>query len=186
MSEFDPINNPQDWDYVIIGGTKSPGICKVSGFSRKNEWDIKKGKGTIGATLTYVGKPPAKGKILWTLWRPEHFIQWQAFRPLLKYDPTKKNVVAVDIFYPSLDDLDIHSVVCEDLGGIEHQGMQLYTIEAEFTEYFPPPKKSAVSTPDGSKATSTKKNTSPGAQPDPISDAKQAEIAKLLQEAKEP
>lgn len=181
----DPFTNPQDWDYVIIGGVKSPGICKVSGFSRKNEWDLKKGKGTIGATLTFVGKPPAKGKIVWQIWTSEQYESWISFRQLLKYDPTKKSVTAIDIYYPSLDDIDIHSVVCEDLGQLEHQGNQLYTIEAEFIEYFPPPKKSAVSTPGGSKSTSSKTKT-PGTQPDPIGDAQQAEIAKLLKEAKEP
>lgn len=181
---LDPFSSPQEWDAVVIAGVRSPGICQVTGFSRKNEFDEKKGKGTVGATLTYVGKPPAKGRIKFQLWTPDHFEEWEEFRQLLKYDPTKKTVTAIDIYYPSLQHLDIHSVVCEDLGAIEHQGNRLYTVDVELTEYFPPPKKSAVSTPSGSKGSNAK--STPGAVPDPVADAQQAEIAKLLAQAKEP
>ena len=52
--DIDPINNPSAWDTVTIGSQVSPGLCKVSDFKSKNEWDIKKGKGTLGATITSV------------------------------------------------------------------------------------------------------------------------------------
>lgn len=180
----DPILNPEAWDAVFIGQVKSPGIVKVTGFKRGNEWDIKKGKGTVGATLTYVSKPPAKGTFTFSLWRSSDFFDWREFRQLLKYDPTKKSVTAVDVYYPSLADLDIKSIVVENIGAIEHQGQQLYTIAVDVIEYLPVPKKSAVSTPAGSK--STQSGTTPGAPPDPISDAHQAEIARLLKQASAP
>ncbi len=181
---INPIIEPQAWDNIYIGQVKSPGIAIVTGFKRDNEWDVKKGKGTVGATITYVGKPPAKGNVVFQLWQPVHFIEWESFRPLLLYDPTKKAPSPVDIYYPSLADLGITSVVVESIGAIEHQGKQLYTISVDFLEYFPPPKKSAVSTPAGSK--STQKGTTPGTPPDPIADAQQAEIAALLKKASEP
>jgi len=182
--QINPILNPQAWDAVVVGQVTSPGYCVVTGFKRENEWDIKKGKGTVGATQTYVGKPPAKGNIKFFLWTPEHFFDWDVFRKLLKYDPTKKNPQPVDLYYPSLADIDIHSIIVDSIGGIEHEGLQMYSIGVEVSEYTTPPKKSAVSTPTGS--TSIPKGTTPGTAPDPIADAQQAEIAKLLGKAAEP
>lgn len=179
-----PIENPQAWDIVYIGQVPCPGYCKVGEFPRSYEWDVKKGKGTQGATTTFVGKPPTKGSITFYLWTAQHFKEWAVFRPLLKYDPTKKSVQAVDIYHPSLADIDVNSVVTEEIGNIIHEGEQMYSIKVDFLEYFPAPKKSAVGTPSGS--TSTQKGTTPGTPPDPIADAQQKEIAALLKKASEP
>ena len=86
---IDPIANPEEWDTVSIAQTVSPGVCKVGEFKRANEWDVKKGKGTVGGTLTYVGRPPAKGSITFRLWTSAHFTAWDTFRLALLYDPTK-------------------------------------------------------------------------------------------------
>lgn len=180
---LNPIENPEAWDKVEIGQQESPGVCKVGDFKRAHEWDIKKGKGTIGGTVTFVGRPPAKGTITFYLWEAEHFEEWARFRPLLQYDPTKAAVTAVDIYHPSLADIGINSVVTESIGAIQHEGKQLYSIAVDFLEYFPPPKKSAVGTPTGSKSTAGK---TPGTTADPIADAQQKEIAALLVKAGEP
>lgn len=182
--EVNPLENPQSWDEFIVGQAIGPGRCEVKGFKRSNEWDLKKGKGTVGATATYVGKPPAKGTVTFYLWTKEHFTAWDIFRKLLKYDPTKKSVQAIDIYYPSLADIDVNSVIVEDIGAIEHEGKQLYSIVLSLIEYFPSPKKSAVGTPSGS--TSTQAGTTPGTPPDPVADAQQREIAALLKKASEP
>ena len=54
----------------------------------------------------------------------------------------------------------------------------------DFLEYFPAPKKSAVSTPTTSQ--STQGGTTPGTQPDPIGDAQQKQIADLWSKAQQP
>lgn len=181
---IDPIANPQDWDVVRIGQVVSPGICKVGEFKRSYEWDQKKGKGSLGATVTFVQRPPAKGSVVFRLWTSAHFVAWDTFRLALQYDPTKKAVQAVDIYHPSLADLGITSVVTESIGNIVHEGDQLYTITVDFLEYFPPPKNSAVSTPTGSRSTTS--NTTPGAPADPVADAQQKQIAELLKQASAP
>jgi hypothetical protein len=158
-SVLDPLSSPQDWDTVSIGGVPSPGICKLSGFKREFGWQQKRGKGARGSTVTLNEYPAAEGKITFQLWTSDHFQQWADFRALFKYDPIKKTVSAVDIYHPSLADIDVTSVVCKDIGAIEHQGEGLFTIEVNLIEYNPPPKASAVSTPDNSKA------ASPTAQP---------------------
>ncbi len=182
--QLDPINNPQDWDVIYVAQTPSPGVCKLGEWKRAFEWDVKKGKGTLGATVTFVGRPPAKGSITFYLWLPEHFSDWKTFRDLLKFDPTKQTVQAIDMFHPSLGDIGIHSVVTESIGNIVHEGQQLYSITVEFLEYFAPPKAAAVGTPTGS--TSTTATGAPGSPPDPVADAQQKEIGQLLAKATQP
>lgn len=189
-----PIDNPQAWDVVKVGNTVSPGICMLSGFSRDNDFDKKKGKGTIGATLTFTGKPPVEGTIKFILWDNgkvggtghDHFAEWSAFVPLLKYDPTKKTITAVDVFHPSLANIDATSFVCTKLGAVVQEGdpgQGLYSVTISLCEYHTPPKKSAVGTP-----TTSKSNATSGANANTASaqDAQQAEIAALMAQASSP
>jgi len=182
-SLVNPFTTPQDYDVVRIGGIECPGICEVSGFERPTEWDVKKGKGTKGGTATLSQLPPAKGSIKFLLWTSFHFEAWNAiYRAQFKYDPTKKSLNAVDIYHPSLAEIDIHSVVTESIGAVEHDGKGLYSITVKLLEYLPPPKKSATGTPSGSKS-DPKKSGASGKSDDPIADAQQREIAKLTKEA---
>lgn len=169
-----PIDYPQDWDTVTISGNVSPGICEVSGFERAHEWDVKKGKGTQGATITYVGRPPAKGTVKFYLWTAKHFDQWDTFVPLFKYDPTKQSVQAFSMYYPSLDDIDLFQFVCEGIGAIVHEGKQLYSCTVKLLEFFPAPKASAVSTPV--KATTNKAPEDPKAV---VPDVIQADLSNV-------
>lgn len=183
---MDPLTDPQTYDFVEVGGLENAGICEVSGFKRSTEWDIKVGKGTKGATVTLSQLPPAEGSIKFQMWTAEHFRFWdEEFRPLFLYDPTKKTVNAVDIYHPFLAELGIKSVVCKSIGVIVHEGKGLYSVTVELLEYLPPPKKSATSTPSGSTADKNKAGKTGGSD-DPIADAQQAEIAKLLVQARAP
>lgn len=187
MPSLNPIENPEAWDVITIGGTESPGICTLSGFKRGSEFDVKKGKGSLGATVTFVQRPPIEGSIKFSLWEPAHFDAWTSFRALLKYDPTKKKISALDIFHPALAEIELKSVVCTSIGATEHEGKQLYSITCEFLEYSPPPKKSAVGTPAGSKSNGGGPGGgSGGGGTDPIADAQQKEIARLMEIAGRP
>lgn len=183
---LNPFDSPDAWDVIKIGQQTSPGLCKVSDFASKHEWDVKKGKGTLGATITFVGRPPAKGSIKFKLWTPQHFVQWGTFVDSFKYDPTKKAVQAIDIYHPALSFIDLNSVVCEGIGLPVHEGSGLYTITVELLEYFPPPKASAIGTPSGSVSTKSKSGDPAGAPPDPVADAQQKEIGALLAKAGQP
>jgi hypothetical protein len=184
INGLDPVSNPESWFVVTIAGVASPGICLVTGFKRSAEWDVKKGKGTVGATITYVSKPPAKGSIEFQAWLPRHWDDWDDFLPLFQYDPTKKAVQAVDIFHPALADVGIVSVVTEDIGAWEHKGQGLYSRTVSFLEYAPPPAASAVSTPAGAKADTPA--ASAGTPPPSAADANQQQINTLLQQAQAP
>lgn len=180
---LNPIQYPAAWDQVQIGTTYSPGRCVVKGFKRKYTWDIKKGKGIKGATSTFTQAPPVEGTITFYLWTTQHFIDWGTFRPLFKYDPTKKAPKAFTMFYPSLDDIDASLFVCDDIGAIEESDVPTkYQCVVTLHEFLPPATKPATGTP--STATT---NTTAGATQQPAAqDAQQAEIAALMAQAAQP
>ena len=97
---MNPFDNPGAWTTLRFGQKQTPGMCVVSGFSRLYDWDIKKGKGVKGATITFTSAPPATGKVVFSMWTREHFAAWDALLPLFKYDPTKKTVSATDVYHP--------------------------------------------------------------------------------------
>lgn len=185
MSVLNPLDNPQVYDVIQLGLVTSPGICVVSGFKRQHTWDRKNGKGVKGGTSTLTAIPPVSGSVKFFLWQPSHWDEWELFRPLFLHDPTRKAVQAVDIYYPSLARIGIKSVVCEDIGAEEPEGLGKWSITVQLLEYYPPAKKSVVGTPSGSGAGSGGK-APPGAPLDPIADAQQAQIKQLLAEAQKP
>ena len=182
---WNPLDNPELYDTVYIGGLPNPGICKIGAIKRKNTWDVKKGKGTLGATITFVGRDPISFTIEFQLWTPDHFTAWGSYRKQFEFDPTKKGVTAIGLFHPLLSDLGINAVVCESIGAFENKGKNLWVVEVGLLEYFPPPKAAASGTPTGSK-NNTDANKPPGTPTDPIADAQQKEIASLLTQAQGP
>ncbi len=177
----------QDNDFLTIDGEENPGIIApggITGWKRETEWDVKKGKGTKGGTATLSQLPPAKGSIKFLLWKDSHKEAWDgSFRARFKYDPTKKTKNAVDIFHPWLDALNINSVVTESIGILTPEGKGLFSITVELLEYLPAPKATITSTPTGSSASGGGKAGASGKSDDPIADAQQAEIKRLLSEA---
>ncbi len=183
-----PIDDAQGWDIVLLAGHVSPGRCEVTGATRSQEWDVKRGKGAAGATITYTGIKPAEPKVKLYFWLPSHFDAWTKFLPLLQTDPTKKTPTALAIYYPSLAVIGISSVVVKEIGAIEYEQTGLYSVTIDFLEYLPPPKKSAVGTPTTSTqgANKSKGGAAAGTPPDPVTERQQREIAKLLAEAQKP
>jgi hypothetical protein len=92
---LDPISHPNAYNTVVFANTyRTPGKCLVSGFSRDNEYDIKTGKGTAGATETLKGQPPAKGSITFWAWTEEQRRAWTPIIQRLTYKPAKNGTVA--------------------------------------------------------------------------------------------
>lgn len=184
---LDPFSNPGAWDAIVIAGQQAPGILLMPGgieFKRAFAWDQKKGKGTLGATATFVGQPLAKGTIKLVFWTQAHFVAWSQFVPLLKYDPTKVAPQAVDIYHPALADVDITSVIIEEIGIPQPNLDKRYIVELHFLEYLPPPAISAVDTPTTSAVFS---NTgAPVSVPANAQDTQQGQIQQLLDQASKP
>lgn len=196
LSTLNPIVWGFAWAFVTIAGVDSPGVIPkggISGADREYKYDTKAGKGTKGATSTFVAIEPAKFSIKFLLWDDgtlgtgrNHFEEWDAFVPLLKYDPTKKAAQAFTIFHPGLASIDINSVVTTKLGMPVDEGEGLWSVTVEFLEYFPASKTSVVSTPKGAKWVDTTpggKGTPPGTTPDPAIEAAQKQIDELSKQA---
>lgn len=186
-ADISPLQFWGDWQVIVIAGTTSPGVIAqggITGFDRTTEWDVKKGKGTQGATLTLTSLPPAEGSITFVLWLSRHFTEWRAFRQLLKYNgkKTKTQSSAFDIYHPSLADLNITSCVTKKVSPINYKGNGRYEVTVEFIEWLPVPPKPIVVTPSGSAAgKSGTKN--PGDTGDPVADQQQQIIAQLMVQA---
>lgn len=170
-------------DQVYVNGVKSPGVCFLTGFNRNQGFDVKTGKGTEGATITMVKKPPIEGDIKFLIWTQDQFEAWTVFRTLLKYDPTKKSVTPISVYHNSLTDIDAFQFVCGDIGAYEIEGepgQGLYSITIHLIEYFPVPKKASIGTPTGAPPNVAKNQTQPANQ------KLQDQIGSLLNEAAQP
>lgn len=92
---LDPITHPDAWNLITFSGSNgrasTPRNAKilVGKWTRKNDYDIKVGKGTAGATETLKGQPPAEGTITFWAWTPQHFAAWDAILDVLRFDPSK-------------------------------------------------------------------------------------------------
>lgn len=198
LQNINPLEKAEQWHFFTIAGVRSPGGAIVGEGKRKHEWDVKRGKGAQGATMTYVGIAPMDFSVTVQLWDAgdrgdvyypdlDHFALWDAFLPLLKYDPTKKTPTAIDFYHPSFEGLGLRSVVCESVSNLQHKGKGLYEVKLDFLEYIPPPPSSAVATPSSSDSqTRNPGKTGPvGTVPDPAVVGAQAELDTALAKAKE-
>jgi len=181
-----PIANPQAYDAFIFAG-EAYLYCDYSGFDRLHKWDEKDGKGAKGATNTYVSDPLAKGTVTFHAWEEDHFTQFRTIREILRFDPTKKTGVAVEVWHPALVENDITALVVTKQGPWHHDGNGMYTRTLEFTEFRPPKKVSAVSTP-GSASTGGGPGGgappgTPGTTPDPAIAAAKKEYDDALKAA---
>lgn len=188
-SKLNPISDAIEYDYCTIDGDYNPGIIArggITGFGRPTTWESPTGKGKKGASPKLTKLPPTKGSIKFLLWEPNHFVLWDtSFRAKFKYDPTKKaNKQAIAIFHPSLSKNGVTAVVCEDIGIETSEGNGLWSITVQLLEFFPEDPKSAAGGPTGAK-TNTPGGGSNGSG-DPVADAQQAEIKRLLAEANKP
>jgi hypothetical protein len=190
---LNPIQHSQDADFLTVQGVRSPGVIPkggITGHDRENKWDVKEGKGTKGATTTYVGQPPVKFSVKFNLWTVQHFADLEKFLPVVRFDPTKDpSLSARSIYHPWLAPQDIVSVVTTKIGGIVHEGEGLYSVTIEFLEYKPAPKTNATATPAATKYTTGKNDPNgtgtPGNTVDPAVTALQRQAAVLAKQAQD-
>jgi hypothetical protein len=147
-----PYDKPQAWDTLTIAGQVLPGIVyDYGGFDVENGWQIKKGKGSIGGTLTYTQKPPAEGHFIMQLGSARDFVRMGPIRPLFLYNPSvHADKQAVTMQFPPTDDLLINSVLVKKIGpvlSVRGSGGRKYLYRIDLIQFLPtPPSVSVVST----------------------------------------
>lgn len=189
---------PNEWIYFVLNGMVSPGTIPrggVKGFGRATGWDIKRGKGTRGATLTLKDQPPCEGSITLQLigpgglyfdGSPSHdFADWDAFvAGVLSTPVTQQAAQGLGIYYPGFSAIDLSAVVIKHYSTLDHVGRGLYHVTIQMIEWSPPLPKSIVST-----VASTKPDAGGGGKPapphpeDPRISALKAQIAAALKAA---
>lgn len=175
LAASNPFDAPQVWDVLVIAGKLTPGLAKLQEVVRKHEWDVKKGKGAKGATETLTQLPPAEITFEFFVWSKDQCGLWDAILPLFKYDPTRKTVSAVDVYHPSLADVDVTSVVTVDIGGWTHEGGGLYRRLVKLLEYYPAANADATGTANGSTGTDPNDPNNANNNPDTTPDAADAQ-----------
>lgn len=187
-----PVDNPEAYDVIVLAGLESPGICKFPPPVREIGWDQQTGKsgergetvqtGTKGAEFEvefYLRKDPSSGL--------DEFAAWDSFRDItLRTSVKPGDPKALDIYHPSLEGLQISSVVVKTFQNPAPDGKGGGMAKVAFLEYLPTKPKGAGGKPKGSKSA---KDGAGGAadEVDPnqaYKDAVQAEVDKYNEPAK--
>lgn len=181
-----PFVNAKAWHKFLLGGSFSPGsitVDGVRGFGLKTGWDVKKGKGQLGATITLVEQPPVEGAFELQLINDQDYQDWIEFIPVMAVAADKQRAKGIDIWYAGFAGLDISAVLIREIPVPRHVGRGRYLVTIEMIQWLPPPPVSIVSTVNTSAPLQL---NAPGDEPDPVEDAQQAQISQLLQQAAQP
>jgi hypothetical protein len=148
--QYNDLLGPNTWLTFQLGGVTCPGtipVGGVKGFRRETGWDIKKGKGVSGATLTLVTRPPIEGTITMQLVTPGDFDDWDAFvAAVLSTSERDQQQNGLSIWYPQFASIGLTSVVIKNYTGPEYKGRGMYHTSVELIEWFQPPPVSNVAT----------------------------------------
>lgn len=164
-----PIDNEELYDVIVLAGVRSPGKVTLSGHEREVGWDVKKGDGQQGASMTLKEAPPGKFTATFELIKDlgqaiDDFAAWEAFLPVLRSSFAGTTPKALDAYHPDLALNGFKSVVVAKIGGLQHDGKGGAKVAVEFIEYLPPKPKG------GSPSGSTAKNPADPKKPDPNQD----------------
>lgn len=165
MPAFNPISEPVN--YIILAGSRSPGLCDVTEAASQRRWDERRGFGLSGATSVFRGVALAHPVVTFRLYSEQDWLEWALFALLLVKPPPMVRPRAMEIWHPILEDLDIKAVGVEKLDQPIQTGDGEWSIKCKFIEYRK--LQPALSLPDGA-ATHVA---------DPEIDARLAEIERL-------
>jgi hypothetical protein len=169
--DANPLDQPDAWDVVVLGGQPSPGppgYAVVSGASAPRKLDIKDGQGQSGATVTYKGEKLSQFTVTIYLVETSDWVAWFKWRKLLEKPPLGVAAKAIPIYHPALAALKIASVLIEEEGQPEPDGETgLYKVPIKMVQWKKPTP--TLGTPQGS---------ADGSNPTP-QDAAEAKIADL-------
>lgn len=149
MTMINPLDHEEVYDSVVLAGQRSPGTVTISGHDRKIGWDIKKGSGQSGASMTRTSEDPVEVTLAFFLATREQIDLWPAFDGLIRSTVSGPTPKALDIYHPDLVMNGITSVVLSSFGGVVHDGKGGQTITVKLLEYRPP--KSKGGSPNASK-----------------------------------
>lgn len=178
---INPIEHEDVYDAIVLAGVRSPGKVTITGHDRKVGWDIKKGPGQSGASMTRTSEDPVAFTCTFHLATPEEFDAWPAFLGLINSTVSGPAPKALDIYHPDLTSQLIGAVVKDTVMGTVHDGKGGQTIAVKFIEYKPP--KTKGGSPNGAKSKPAAKASNP--DPNDPNAAALAELAALTKQYQE-
>lgn len=126
------------WDYMTIGGDKTPGVIEVTG-SVVLAHTKSKPSGSHGARVTITGKDPQEIDATLYLWRPKQWDAWQALRKKV-CGSDRLTAKAYDVYHPALADLEVKSaIVLVRSAPVRGRVAGERSIRLRLIEFFPPP-----------------------------------------------
>ena len=144
---WNPLDDPID--YFELAGQRSPGLATILGAGSPRGWDIRKGYGYSGAIIWFTGIGLAKFSAKIELYEATDWEDWHAFKSLVKKPPLGVRPKALDIWHPLLEDLEIKSVVVEDLLQPVQTQPGVWEIQIKFLQHRA--LKFSLAKPDGSQ-----------------------------------
>lgn len=146
---WNPIDTPVD--KAFLGGRITPGLCDIEGANSPRNWDERDGYGLSGATVIFKGVKLSHFSIKFRLYTVEDWNDWHAFAPTVAKPPLGKRPRALDIAHPITDEVQIRSVVVDDVLAPAQTGDGEWTVEVKLIEFRKP--RLALAKPQGSTAT---------------------------------
>lgn len=110
---FDP--NLNGIDFVLLGGTRTPGVGRVEKANSPRNWDQRNGYGWSGSFPVFTGLKLSEFDVIFELWTSQDWADWEAFRPIIAKPPYGKRPKAIDVWHPWLEELGIRSAVIFDV-----------------------------------------------------------------------
>jgi hypothetical protein len=155
IPHWDDRDDPLVWDTLFLAGEIWPGVCEISGAGVSRKIDVKKSKGSDGATIKDEGYQPAKLTIRLTIYSEN---DWQLLQALLpSIHPKRKGGVRtpLEISNPQANLLGITQIYIDKIGIPKKptSGDGLCVLDMSAIEWVPTPKPIKTGGAAGSTAT---------------------------------
>jgi hypothetical protein len=165
-----PTTHPEIYKSLIVNGTDTPGVVTLSGFDKEQNWEEQTPKGSTGSNSLNRGRKLVKFTASFYLADLDDVEAWESIHRTLSESTEGPKPAALFITHPDLLRQGAIDFVVTSIGGMSHDGKGGATVVCKFLEYRPAKPKPAA------KATT---RTDPNA-------ARKAELAALLEQAKQP
>lgn len=107
---LNPLDHPDAYDVMSVGGVVMPGQPQLGDISRALEWDKKPAKGKTGGNPTLKAKPLQEFTVDFEMWESAQAITWATLvLPMLRRATQDEDPQALELVHPYLADLDIEA-----------------------------------------------------------------------------
>jgi hypothetical protein len=142
-----PSAAPEQWDYLVVAGTRAPGVVRLSGAGLKIGWDVQSPQGMAGGITRRIGEPVKEFDAEFELsdevdaFGKSDFDAWEDFQKLLEASAPQgigKKPHPLDIAHPDLARVHITSATIGQIGLVQLDGKGGGKVVIHFLEYRPP------------------------------------------------